>query len=487
MNRIGIIKEGNDIYSYAIGENPLRAEASHVEAARTVPILMHVSGYTVYPFGPDNLEPTLVRDMISGNRLLPELIEKQIRMLYGNGPMLFRQTIDRDGGVRRVYLEDSEIRGWLESWQELGMADNFLTYINKCIRSFYYTEGIFSRWRMSVGGRTPYTLPISGLEHLSETRCRLCSKNSYYIKGDLVESDFPYVMVGNWVTPNTGEFKVYRRLDYSNPLGQSSVVSYSKNPSFGEEIYAFNVFFRGIKEWIHGSNLSPVYINDYLENAMSARLHIVIPSAWMTAKESMLQNMCSRNAELETQGKELQKISFGEGEEPLEVGTDYSQELLTKYTNHELRKLTRFLSGRGKNQGKVYASQSFINDQGIEERWKIEEVPQKYKEYIEAIKMYDERADLVMLSAKGLDSSISNVSKDGVVSKSGSDAYYNYMIYLNSLTIPETVVCRDINYAIRLNFPEKYKSGIRIGFYRPTIAKQQDINPEKRMSNQEEL
>ena len=89
----------------------------------------------------------------------------------------------------------------------------------------------------------------------------------------------------------------------------------------------------------------------------------------------------------------------------------------------------------------------------------------------------------LMLSSKGLDSSISNVSKDGIVSKSGSDAYYNYMIYLNGLTIPETVVCADVNTALKINFPDKYRSGIRIGFYRPAIARQQDTAPVARMTN----
>lgn len=85
----------------------------------------------------------------------------------------------------------------------------------------------------------------------------------------------------------------------------------------------------------------------------------------------------------------------------------------------------------------------------------------------------------------GLDPSISNVSKEGVISKSGSDAYYNYLIYLNGLTIPESVVCADLNYAIKLNFPQKYADGVRIGFYRPTIAKQQDVTPENRLQNQQ--
>ena len=91
-----------------------------------------------------------------------------------------------------------------------------------------------------------------------------------------------------------------------------------------------------------------------------------------------------------------------------------------------------------------------------------------------------------MLSAKGLDPSISNVSREGVISKSGSDAYYNYVIYLNGLTIPESVVCADLNYAIKLNFPQKYRRGIRIGFYRPAIARQQDIAPSQRITNQTE-
>ena len=154
------------------------------------------------------------------------------------------------------------------------------------------------------------------------------------------------------------------------------------------------------------------------------------------------------------------------------------------FTSLELKKLGQFLSGAGKNQGKYYATTSFTDDNGQEHRWRIEEIPQKYKEYIEAIKSYDERADYVMLAAKGLDPSISNVSKEGVISKSGSDAYYNYLIYLNGLTIPESVVCSALNYAIKLNFPAKYSSGIRIGFYRPTIAKQQDVTPENRLQNQ---
>ena len=152
----------------------------------------------------------------------------------------------------------------------------------------------------------------------------------------------------------------------------------------------------------------------------------------------------------------------------------------------ELKHLTNFLSGRGKNQGKTYATRSFMNESGNLEKWIIEEIPQKYKEYIEALISYDKRADMVLLSAKGIDPSISNITSDGTISKSGADAYYNYIIYLTQQAIPEDVVCADLNFAISLNFPEKYASGIRIGFHRPSVQRQEEISPNDRLKNQQQ-
>ena len=94
---------------------------------------------------------------------------------------------------------------------------------------------------------------------------------------------------------------------------------------------------------------------------------------------------------------------------------------------------------------------------------------------------------MVLLGAKGIDSSISNISQDGVISKSGADTYYNYMVYLTQQSIPESVVCADLNYALRLNFPQEYAQGIRMGFYRPNVQKQEEISPSDRLSNQTEL
>lgn len=198
--------------------------------------------------------------------------------------------------------------------------------------------------------------------------------------------------------------------------------------------------------------------------------------------------MCSINAEKKASGcKDNELLYIEVGEKRLDLGTEYSDMLLEKYVNMELENLTNFLAGRGKNQGKTYMTRSFINENGDIEKWQIEEIPQKYKEYIEALISVDKRADMVLLSAKGIDPSISNITSDGTISRSGADAYYNYIIYLTQQSIPEDVVCADLNEALRINFPDKYDKGIRIGFHRPAVQRQEDVSPSNRMSaNQNE-
>ena len=449
-----------------------------------------VAGFKVWPNGANNDDPTVCKQLIKGNRLLPSVLEKQISILYGRGPQLYREDISASGDVERTYIKDPEIQAWLESWQLNGISDDYVTYLNECIRSFYYLEGVFSKFRITRGSRAGIrgSMPVAGLEHISGTRARFCTKKDISQRRDITLADFDKVMVANWSSGSASQdYRVYPRLDRTNPTGANASVSYSRNPNFGDDVYATNVFFAGIKGWIEGCNATPAYINSFLENAMSARHHVIIPNAWMAAKQRSIQQLCDDNAERKAQGLEMKKIRLGKGAAwTIEVGETYSDDLLEKYVQLELKKLTNFLSGRGKNQGKVYASRAFINDNGQAEKWEINEIDQKYKEYIEALLEYDKRADMVLLAAKGIDPSISNITPDGTISKSGSDTLYNYLIYLTQQSIAEQVVCADLNYAIQLNFPEKYASGIRIGFFRPVVHRQEDTPPSQRLSSQTE-
>ena len=497
MNKFGYRRGDGYAFTYQIGETPVSASAgaNHSSGSGSTSEVLQprrMDKYFIWPCGADNLDFNTCKALIKGNRLLPSLIEKQIAILFGTGPQLYISTISDDGKVTRRYLKNEKIQNWLDSWRENGLPDTYETYLNKCIRSYYYSEGIFSKLHLSRAhavGLKGVAVPIVGLEHVSELRCRMATQKDISRKTDVEDRDFTHVMVGNWENSSrASEFKIYPRLDYTKPLMKHCAISYSRNPNHGEDIYATNKFFKGIMHWIRGCNSNPEYINSFLENSLSARHHVIIPNAWISQKEEMLKNLCDMNAQLKAQGgKEdgFQKVKIGD--QTLEVGDTYTDDLLSQYVQLEISKLANFLSGRGKNQGKIYASRSFYNDDGKEESWKIEEIPQKYKEYIEALISYDKRADMVLLGAKGIDSSISNISQDGVISKSGADTYYNYMVYLTQQSIPESVVCADLNYALRLNFPQEYAQGIRMGFYRPNVQKQEEISPSDRLSNQTEL
>ena len=128
-----------------------------------------MGAYYYWPAGVNNDDPDVCAALIKGNRLLPSLIEKQVAILYGTGPMLFREETGDDGTVSRRYLQDPEIQAWLEGWKRNGLPDSYKEYLIKCIRSYYYSEGIFSQWQLTRGtmAHVPGTLPVAGFRHIS--------------------------------------------------------------------------------------------------------------------------------------------------------------------------------------------------------------------------------------------------------------------------------------------------------------------------------
>ena len=93
------------------------------------------------------------------------------------------------------------------------------------------------------------------------------------------------------------------------------------------------------------------------------------------------------------------------------------------------------------------------------------------------------RADQVTLAGKGVPPSISGVDKDGSVSNSGSEVYYNYLIYLNSIHLDQEFVLRDLNRALAYNFPYTVQQKIKFGFWVDIPAKLQDTTPSDRLNN----
>jgi len=441
---------------------------------------MHVGDCVVPLWGEGhNLYPQEVFSVTSENKLLPEVIKKQVKFLFGKGPRLYKEVVQGEGEKKRrvrVPEDDPEIQEAFDRWEDLGY-DHLYEYLKNIITDYYYVNTCVSQYYFSRSRRLSEKNPGKGLKllalsYVGSDEARLATKEKSLTKR-IKNSDCKYVIRGDWMNPNQYDYDVFNRLDKTDPFKYPTAVEFNIDKTFTKWIYAFNDWFKGLFEWIKASNLSPKYLNSYLKNALNAHIHVIIPGTWYNAQKEILQNICSENlmgdAPIQLEYKGIQLT----GEKGNVI--PFYETMMEDLIRHELRTITNLMTGEGKNQGKLYATTKWGED-----GWTFEEMPGKFKDYIDSIITYDKRADQVILAGKGIASSITNVENDGVISKSGSDVYYNYLIYVASLTWDEYMTTKSINNYIRINWPEKWKKGVRVGFWIDIPAKLQDTTPSDR-------
>jgi hypothetical protein len=440
---------------------------------------MRLGDFTVPFWGEGhNLYPQQVFSTTSENKLLPEVIRKQVKFLFGKGPRLFQEVIQGEGEKQRrarIPVEMPDIHDWLESWEETGY-NHYWDYLKNLITDYYYVNTCVTKYEFSRARRLPgstKTRPVQALTYVGSDEARLATRKDSPAKR-ITNRDCSYVIVGDWMQPNRYQYEVYNRLDPADPFRHPTAIAFNADKTFTKSTYALNDWFKGLFEWIKASNLSPKYLNSYLKNALNAHVHVIIPGSWYNQQRDILQRVCNENragdVPVQTHYRGLKLVD--EKGKPVPFYETMVEELIA----HELRAITSMMTGEGKNQGKLWASTRWAKDDG----WEFQEFPGKFKEYFDSVISLDQRADQVILAGKGIASSITNVENDGVISKSGSDVYYNYLIYVASLTLDEYFILKEINRAIHLNFPEARKQGIRLGFWIDIPAKLQETTPSDR-------
>ena len=493
FGKVGMVKDGVDVYTFQIGSattNPKLVINPNM-AYPPGPILLTVDEFRILTKGATNNDDEEIEHTLEENRLIPELIEKQVRIMYGKGPRPYIEDYDKDNKLLRKWQKNAEIENWLDSWEDAGL-DPFKETAKAIIRRFYTFEEFYSKpyiratrfLNADIRKKLGLPVPVVGFELVENKRCRLATLKPLNIfEDDFEAKDFTHLLVGNWNRGIIRKFKRYRKLDRSNILKNSVGIIHSKNDAVGK-IYGQNKFYRAVKEWIIGLNLTPKNINSFIRNSIAAKIHIIVPEAWCDVKREMLKDYCDINRQRFdiNENAELIKIEKIDGTY-IDLGTDYNEYLFTQYLKNEIEKCIQFLSGPDQ-QGKAFSSISFKDENGNDNQWEFKTIDLKYKEYIDSLIAYDKRGDEVLLSAKGLDATISNVSKDGVISKSGSDMYYNYIIYLHTLITAEEICMQPFNLCLAVNFPDLYAQGFRIGLYNDVPQKQEDTKPADRLKNQ---
>ena len=202
-----------------------------------------------------NLYPQQIFSTTSENKLLPELIQKQVKFLFGKGPRLYKEIIQGEGEKQRrvrIPVEVPEIQDWLDSWEENGY-NHYWDYLKNEITDFYFVNTCVSRYNFSKArrlvGRMPSikTLPILSLSYIGSDEARLATKKDSLTKR-ITNKDCDYVITGDWMQPNRFDYEVYNRFDPSDPFRYSSAVSFNCDKTFTKNIYSLNNWFKGLFE-----------------------------------------------------------------------------------------------------------------------------------------------------------------------------------------------------------------------------------------------
>lgn len=444
---------------------------------------MRLGGYTVPWWGEgNNLYPQEVNAVVTDNKLLPGILEKLGKFMFGKGPALYQKVIVGEGADQkeiRVPYHHAEIEDWLYSWEQKGY-EHYWDYLKTVTYDYYYVKTRSSKFHFNKSRRLSSSkrdLPIDALSYVGPDEARLATDKDMFNR-IIRNQDCKHVIIGDWLNINASKYEVYHRFSMQDPFRHPIAVSFDFEKTFTKWVYAFNGWFKALREYLKASHLSPKYLNSYLRNALNAHIHAIIPGNWVDQMKTILQEICTNNAmsgDSLPATKEFKGVKlYNDKGQPYAFNEAMVDELIAC----ELRRITSMMSGEGKNQGKMYATVSWDDHP-----WKFEKFPGEFKDYFETVLKYAEHADAALLANMGVSSSLISVDNNGRISNKGAEAWYSYLLHIITTTTDEFFITRDINRAIQLNFPEVIKDKVFIGFPIDIPSKLRDTTEGERPQN----
>lgn len=402
-----------------------------------------IENYRVFPYGANNDLPKVIKDTILNNSLAPGILKKKAQLLWGKGPKLYREVFE-NGVLVRQWEEDKQIENWLESW-------NYQDYLSKAIVDYSHIEGVFTKFYLSKGSRIGRNA-ISKLEHVSPEESRLAQPIS---SDDSKPTD---CIITDWtfkrVTSITN-YKVYPLFDFTSPFKHRNAILYSNMYSFCSEYYTVPDIY-GSLEWIRRSSAIPLILKALSKNSINLKYHITSPAVFWEKIEDELKKKCEAKQK------------------------PYDDKILVKYRTAFLSKIGEVLSG-AENTGKFWHSVKHLEVDGhkiIEHGWEIKEIKQNIKDFVSAQVEISNQANRAVAAGVGMHPALGGAGESGR-SDSGSEQLYALKNYLlTGIDIPEMIVTKAINYAIKANFPQK---DLKLGFYHISPQREEDVSSGDRL------
>lgn len=441
-----IVHNESMCYTYKAAENP-RDFSEHRVNKETLDWVnkdYHVGDWRIHPYGDNNNLPKEIQRVIQNNSDAPGELKRKTNLLWGKGPKLYKEEIV-DNELVRTWTEDAEIQAWLDKWDHE-------EYLMKCSVDYQHLEGFFTKFFLNKGyTRTGRTAKIAKLEHSQLDRTRKVSRreNRTSKATHALITDFSFESMSDLL-----DLSVYPLFDFKNPFKHHPAVHYSNMYSFCQDYYTVPDIY-GALEWIRRSNASPIILKALSKNGINPSYHIESPQAFWDLKEEQLKQNC------------------------IDRGVQYKNQMLVDYENQLLGSVSKVLSSE-ENTGKFWHTKKALEVDGTnlkEHGWTIKKIEQNLLDYIKAQEIISNHSSKKISSSIGLHSAISGGGTDTKVNSGGEQHYalQNYLLTQND--IPEMIVMKCINMALKINFPNK---NLKMGFYHISPKKLQDVTPSER-------
>lgn len=451
VGRDAIVETPSVAFTYQVSETPrdfykFKTDSNNLDWNNQCSF---IGDYLVHPFGSNDNLPDIIKQTVQTNYIAPGILKKKTQLIWGMGPVLYKEQLvnTKDGNKRiRIIQEDADIDAWLESW-------DYQEYLLKACTDYQHIEGVFSKFELNKGARigSPF---ISKIVHQYCDRTRLATeKNNKSRKAT-------HAITSEWSFSNlqaATEYKVYPLFDFQKPFENPNAILYSNMYSFCTDYYTVPDLY-GSLEWLNRSTSVPLIFKALSKNSINLKYHIISPQAFWDKKKDEIEASCTQR------------------------GIIYKPSMLLDYQKEFLEKISVVLSG-DENTGKyLHTSKTFYLEgvNLVEAGWEIKVIDQNIKDFVAAQISISERADHALSAGLNLHSALGNVSESGK-SDSGSEQIYALKTFLQTgIDIPELIIMKAINYALKVNYPKK---GLKLGFYHEKPEKEEAVTPSERIIN----
>ncbi|MCO4303218.1 hypothetical protein [Riemerella anatipestifer] len=393
------------------------------------PFVSRYDDWNVFPYGENNQLPLLIRNIVYSNSIAPGILNKKTQLNWGQGPKLYEEKFV-NGTLVREYKDDLEVQEWLDSWDYEG-------YLAKCVTDYSHIESCYTKVILTKGWRIGSNQKVAKLEHIVPYRPLVVGKKFTPTHIILHKQDEP------------SEYEVYPMFDEQNPFKAGISIKYSNLYTFCSDFFSIPHIL-GSVPWIIQSSNVPKFLAALSKNAINIKYHITSPKEFWDAKREELKEKCT----LENR--------------------DYKESMLKALRKKILTEIKEVLSGI-ENAGKFWHSERVLYVDGAnftELGWEINVIDQKMRDVVQSHIDIANKADASVATGIGIHSALGNLSHGGK-SDTGSEQYYAYNNYvLSSIDLPERIVMKVINAALKINFPNKR---LKMGFYHGTAKRQEEI------------